>query len=68
MSSLPDFEVIGTANDGIEALKAIETLLPDVVILDIIMPQLDGLTVLEKLKKMKLNRIPKVIILSAIWT
>jgi len=61
-----DFEVVGTAKDGIEALDLITSKLPDVVILDIIMPHLDGLGVLEKLNSMKLEKIPKIIILSAV--
>ena len=39
---------------------------PDLVILDIIMPHLDGLGVLEKLNNMNLNKMPRVIILSAV--
>ncbi|WP_372995611.1 sporulation transcription factor Spo0A [Lutispora sp.] len=61
-----DFEIVGTAKDGIEALDLITSKLPDVVILDIIMPHLDGLGVLEKLNSMKLEKIPKIIILSAV--
>ncbi|SHI93173.1 sporulation transcription factor Spo0A [Lutispora thermophila] len=61
-----DFEVVGTAKDGIEALDLITSKQPDVVILDIIMPHLDGLGVLEKLNNMKLEKIPKIIILSAV--
>jgi len=61
-----DFEIVGTAKDGIDALDLISSKLPDVVILDIIMPHLDGLGVLEKLNSMKLEKIPKIIILSAV--
>ena len=41
-----DFEVVGIARDGINALEMIKLLEPDVVILDIIMPNLDGIEVL----------------------
>ncbi|MEA4963906.1 sporulation transcription factor Spo0A [Lutispora sp.] len=61
-----DFEIVGTAKDGLETLDLIISKLPDIVILDIIMPHLDGLGVLEKLNSMKLEKIPKVIILSAV--
>ncbi|QNO16170.1 sporulation transcription factor Spo0A [Alkalicella caledoniensis] len=60
-----DLEVVGIANNGIEALDAIGQCQPDVIVLDIIMPHLDGLGVLEKVKSMQLNPDPKVIILTA---
>jgi two-component system chemotaxis response regulator CheB len=44
IESDPHCEVVKTAKDGIEALKAIEELRPDVVTLDIEMPEIDGLT------------------------
>ena len=46
IESNPECEVIKTAKDGVEALKAIEKLRPDVVTLDIEMPEIDGLTCL----------------------
>ena len=61
-----DIVVTGIAKDGREALTLIEERKPDLVILDIIMPHLDGLGVLEKLNHMKLEKIPRVIILSAV--
>lgn len=59
-----DIVVVGIARDGLEALSLIEEKQPDLVVLDIIMPQLDGLGVLERLGSMNLN--PKVIVLSAV--
>ena len=44
-----DMEVVGTASDGEEALHKISTLRPDVVLLDLIMPKVDGLGVMELL-------------------
>lgn len=61
-----DIYVTGIAKDGIEALKLIEEKKPDLVILDIIMPHLDGLGVLEKLNNMNMNPMPRIIILSAV--
>ena len=58
--------VTGTAKDGKEALELIQEKEPDLVVLDIIMPHLDGLGVLEQLRKMDLEKKPRVIILSAV--
>ncbi|MBU5426652.1 sporulation transcription factor Spo0A [Tissierella pigra] len=69
ISSYDDFQVVGTAKDGIEALEVIERENPEVLILDIIMPHLDGLEVLERLREsssFNSNRQPKVIVLSAV--
>lgn len=45
----PDIEVVGQAADGIEALALVKQLRPDVLVLDITMPRLDGLGVAERL-------------------
>jgi len=62
----PDIEIVGIAKDGIQALDYIEKKLPDVLVLDIIMPHLDGLGVLERLNTWNLQKFPKIIILSAV--
>ncbi|HBF78148.1 MAG TPA: sporulation transcription factor Spo0A, partial [Clostridiaceae bacterium] len=61
-----DFEVLGIAKDGLEAIKLVSSFEPDVLVLDIIMPHLDGLGVLEKLNSMPNIELPKVIVLSAV--
>ena len=61
-----DMDVVGVANDGMEALDLFYKTQPDVIILDIIMPHLDGLGVLERLNDGNLAKFPKVIILSAV--
>ena len=61
-----DMEVIGIASDGIDALEMIINIQPEVVILDIIMPHIDGLGVLERLRNSKIEKMPKIIILSAV--
>jgi len=66
ISSYEEFEVTGIAKDGIEALQVLEKERPDVLILDIIMPHLDGLEVLERLHKFEDGYFPKVIVLSAV--
>lgn len=66
LSTQEDVEVVGIAKDGLEALELITKKVPDVIVLDIIMPHLDGLGVLEKLHNMELEKFPKIIILSAV--
>lgn len=61
-----DIVVTGIAKDGREALELIEERQPDLVVLDIIMPHLDGLGVLERLNSMTLEKMPRVIVLSAV--
>jgi DNA-binding NarL/FixJ family response regulator len=46
----PDFKVVGEASDGREVLDRMESLEPDVVVLDITMPRLGGLETLERLR------------------
>lgn len=60
-----DIEIIGKAYNGKECLEVMEVLEPDVLILDIIMPHVDGLGVLNELKKMDLDKHPSVIMLTA---
>ncbi len=66
LNSQGDIEVVGMAKDGNEACELIADKLPDIAILDIIMPHLDGLGVLEKVRTMSLKKRPLFIILSAV--
>lgn len=61
----PDIEVIGRAYNGRDCLKMLEELDPDVLILDIIMPHIDGLAVLKSLREMDRDKHPNVIMLTA---
>jgi len=63
ISQQEDFELAAVAYNGIEALEVIEKYKPDVAVLDIIMPHLDGIGVLEKLSLFEER--PKVILLTA---
>ena len=60
-----DIKVVGSADNGETAVEVIENNQPDVVLLDINMPKLDGIGVLEKLKEANLDKKPAVIMLSA---
>ena len=51
LKEFPDVEVIGTAKNGLQALKLIQDLEPDVVFMDVQMPGLDGLGVIRKLRE-----------------
>lgn len=66
LNSQGDIEVIGIARDGNEACELIAAKMPDIAILDIIMPHLDGLGVLEKMRSTPLKKRPLFIILSAV--
>jgi DNA-binding NarL/FixJ family response regulator len=59
-----DIEVIAEAADGIEVLAMIDEHHPDVVVLDISMPRMDGLTVIERLKAKGRSEI-KVLVLTS---
>ncbi|MEC0230926.1 sporulation transcription factor Spo0A [Paenibacillus alba] len=67
ISEQEDMEIAGVAYNGNEVLRFLEQQreLPDVLILDIIMPHLDGLGVLEKMREMNLPSQPKIIMLTA---
>jgi two-component system, chemotaxis family, protein-glutamate methylesterase/glutaminase len=50
LSELPPMELCGVARDGVECLEAVRELRPDVLVLDLEMPRLNGLEVLERLR------------------
>ena len=50
LSTQADFEVVGEAADGAEAVRQVQTLTPDVMLLDLGMPELDGVEVLKRLR------------------
>ena len=62
LSELPEIEIIGQAHKAVEAINLIEKLKPDAVILDIRMPEGNGIDVLQKIKKNK--TAPLVIMLT----
>src|SRR5205085_2494284 len=66
LSAEPDFAVLGAAADGIELVDQAQRLHPDVILLDLEMPRMDGLSALEQLRE----RVPqsKVVVLTVFDT
>jgi two-component system chemotaxis response regulator CheB len=60
LSRSPFIEVVGAAHDGEEALELVERLQPDVVTLDLIMPNMDGVTFLQR--QMAKRPVPVVVV------
>jgi two-component system LytT family response regulator len=58
----PDIEIIGMPTSGLEAVEAINTLAPDLVFLDVQMPELDGFGVLAQINR---ARMPVIIFVTA---
>jgi two-component system response regulator (stage 0 sporulation protein A) len=64
-AALGNYHVCACAYDGLEALEMIEKHQPDVVILDLVMPHLDGIGVLERLGQLNIPYRPHIIMLTA---
>ena len=62
-AKIPELRVVGTASDGAAALRLVEALTPDLVLLDMTMPELDGLSVARALSR-KTQR-PAVVFVTA---
>ncbi len=57
LTDIPDFQVVGEAGDGREALGVIENTNPDIVLLDVNMPVMDGIQVVQSLRDRK-SKVP----------
>jgi len=66
LSTQEGIDVVGIAYDGNETLQKINELSPDVILLDVIMPELDGVGVMQRLAESNMSNPPAVIVLSAI--
>ena len=62
ISSDPDFEVVAEAGDGQEAIKFVEKLKPDLVLMDLSMPRMNGMDAIREIRK----RVPetKIVVLT----
>jgi len=58
-----DLQVIGEASNGIEALKLLETLKPDIILMDLLMPDMAGLEAIEQI--IKTNPQAKILVFSS---
>src|ERR1700732_3399823 len=61
LESAADFEIVGEAGDGAEAMAAIERLRPDVIFLDVQMPKMDGFQVAASIKP----PLPEIVFVTA---
>jgi DNA-binding NarL/FixJ family response regulator len=49
--SNPDFEVVGEARDGLEAIRMVDTCKPDLILMDLSMPRMNGVGAIQEIKK-----------------
>lgn len=66
IDSQKDMEVIGTMNDGNGVVTKIKEWKPDILLLDIIMPERDGLAALEDIDEATVEKKPHIVVMSAI--
>lgn len=51
MATVPDIEVVGEARDGVEALLQAQRLKPDVILMDLVMPEVDGIEAIRRIRE-----------------
>ena len=61
-----DIDLVFISHDGLKTIDYIKTKQPDILILDMIMPHLDGLGVLEAINNIEIDKYPRTIVLSAV--
>jgi two-component system response regulator NreC len=63
LSFEPDFEIVGEAEDGLKAIQCVERFKPDIVLLDLTMPRLNGVEAIREMTK--ISPKTKVVVLTA---
>jgi two-component system, NarL family, response regulator LiaR len=63
LNRVPEIEVVGEASDGLEAIRSVKELQPDVLLLDIEMPIMDGIEVARRLQELDIH--VRILVLSA---
>jgi len=64
IDSQPDLAVVGEAGDGAEAAELVETLRPDVVLMDVRMPRLDGVSATRRITQRLGDKAPRILVLT----
>jgi DNA-binding NarL/FixJ family response regulator len=62
LASDPEFDVVGDAGDGLDAIKSVKSLTPDVVIMDLSMPKMNGVAAIKEIKRVTPNT--KIVVLT----
>ncbi len=65
-SEREDIDLVFVSHDGLKTIENIRAKQPEILILDMIMPHLDGLGVLESINSMEREKYPRTIVLSAV--
>jgi DNA-binding NarL/FixJ family response regulator len=64
IDSQPDLAVVGEAGDGAEAAELVDTLRPDVVLMDVRMPRLDGVSATRRITQRLGDKAPRILVLT----
>jgi len=68
LGGAPDLEIVGDVADGDEVLEAVRRLEPEVVLMDVRMTRVDGISAIRTLRSAGLTRVPAVIVLTTFRT
>ena len=64
LAGLDDVRVVGQAADGLEAVRVVEETRPDVVLMDVRMPGIDGIEATRRIRAAAVDELPRVVILT----